>query len=167
MPKIGRIHWISLGLVLVTFALFWPVTTYEFVNFDDTEYVLQNAHVTQGLDIQNLVWAFRAFYASNWHPLTWVSHMLDCQFYGLEPGGHHLTNLILHAANAVLLLLTLRKLTRADWRSAFVAALFAWHPLHVESVAWIAGAEGCPKQLFLFANDLHVRPLCGIQNSTF
>jgi len=138
VPKIGRIHWISFAVAVITLALFWPVTTCEFVNFDDPEYVFQNAHVAQGFNLQNLLWAFTTRYASNWHPLTWISHMLDCHLSGLESGDHHLTNLMLHAANAVLLFLLLHKLTRAVWRSAFVAALFAWHPLHVESVAWVS-----------------------------
>ena len=101
-------------------------------------YVTHNPHVTGGLTWGNVGWAFRTGYASNWHPLTWLSHMLDAELYGLKPGGHHLTNLLLHTANAVLLFLLLRRLTRAEWRSGLVAGLFALHPLHVESVAWVA-----------------------------
>src|SRR5438132_1315469 len=86
---------------------------------------------------QCLVLAFTAFHASNWHPVTWLSHMMDCQLFDLHPAGHHLTSVLLHAANSVLLFIVLRRMTGSQWRSACVAALFAWHPLHVESVAWV------------------------------
>src|SRR5208283_5662499 len=102
------------------------------------DYITNNAHVKAGLTWTGVIWAFRTGAAANWHPLTWLSHMLDCQLYGLYPGGHHSTNLLFHVANTLLLFLWLRQLTGALWRSALVAALFAWHPLHVESVAWAA-----------------------------
>jgi tetratricopeptide (TPR) repeat protein len=129
---------IGLTLALATVALFSPAVSHQFLGYDDQDYVTDNPHVRAGLTWSSIVWAFKSFYASNWHPLTWLSHMLDCQIYGLKPAGHHLTNVLLHAANAVLLFLALTRLTSSLWRSAAVAALFAWHPLHVESVAWVA-----------------------------
>jgi tetratricopeptide (TPR) repeat protein len=130
---------ICLVLVLVTLGVYAGVLQHNFVNYDDFDYVLENPHVQGGLSPSGVIWAFTTGFASNWHPLTWLSHMLDCQIYGIDhPGGHHLTNLLFHAANSVLLFLLLRRMTGALWRSAVVAALFAWHPLHVESVAWIA-----------------------------
>ena len=129
---------ICLALALVTAALYWPMTHHDFVNFDDDDYITNNSHVKAGLTWAGVIWAFQTGAAANWHPLTWLSHMLDCQLYGLYPGGHHSTNLLFHIANTLLLFLLLRQLTGALWRSAFVAALFAWHPLHVESVAWAA-----------------------------
>ncbi len=129
---------ICLALALVTTALYWPISHHDFVNFDDDDYITNNSHVQAGLTWAGVIWAFQTGAASNWHPWTWLSHMLDCQLYGLYPGGHHSTNLIFHVANTLLLFLWLRQLTGAVWRSAFVAALFAWHPLHVESVAWAA-----------------------------
>jgi tetratricopeptide (TPR) repeat protein len=125
-------------LALLTLALYLPVTNHNFVNFDDDQYVTGNVHVQAGLNWSGIVWAFRSGYAHNWHPLTWISHMLDCQWYGLNPAGHHLTNLLFHIANTVLLFLFLNRTTGTIWRSGFVAALFGCHPLHVESVAWIA-----------------------------
>jgi Flp pilus assembly protein TadD len=125
-------------LALMTLGVYWPVIHCEFINFDDTDYVTKNLHVRTGLSWDNVRWAATVRYAGNWHPLTWISHMLDCQLYGLNPAGHHVTNLLLHTANSILIFLILRRMTGAQWRSAFVAALFALHPLHVESVAWVA-----------------------------
>ena len=130
--------WICLGLVLAVFAVYWRVGGFEFINFDDPDYVTENNAVKNGLTAGGIVWAFTHFYASNWHPLTWISHMLDFQLFGLHANGPHLVNVALHAANSVLLFLLLWRLTGAQWRSAMVAALFALHPLHVESVAWIS-----------------------------
>lgn len=129
---------ISLFLIVITFAAFWQVNRHEFVNYDDNVYILENHHVRAGLTVKGVAWAFTSFYASNWHPLTWLSHMLDCELFGLNPKWHHLTNLIFHLANTVLLFLLLNRMTGALWRSAFVGILFALHPLHVESVAWVA-----------------------------
>jgi protein O-mannosyl-transferase len=123
-------------LALTTWVAYWPVTRHQFVNFDDPHYISDNPHVKAGLTWSGLLWAFQSGYASNWHPLTWISHMVDCQLYGLSSAGHYLTNLLFHLANTLLLFLLLRRLTGSLGRSAFVAALFAWHPLHVESVAW-------------------------------
>ena len=110
----------------------------DFVTYDDPTYVTKNGHVQGGLALRGIAWAFTTGHGGNWHPLTWISHMLDCQLYGLKPGGHHFTSLLFHVANTLLLFGLLRRMTGAFWRSAIVAALFAWHPLHVESVAWIA-----------------------------
>ncbi len=129
---------ISLLLALVTLAVYLPGVRHDFLTYDDQQYVTENPHVLSGLSWANFKWAFQAGYASNWHPLTWLSHMLDCQIFGARPMGHHLTNVLLHVANVLLLFLGLRRLTGATGRSAVVAALFAWHPLHVESVAWVA-----------------------------
>ncbi len=125
-------------LAVVTAALYWPVHRYDFVEYDDPEYVFENQTVRGGLSWWGLVWAMVDTHAANWHPLTWLSHMLDCQLFGLNPGAHHLVSLLLHCANSVLLFLLLRSTTGGLWRSASVAALFAWHPLRVESVAWIS-----------------------------
>jgi len=129
---------ICLLLALITLALYWPATHFDFINYDDPDYVIYNPPIQHGITGAGLVWAFKTRHASNWHPLTWASHMADCALYGLNPGGHHLTNLLFHAANVVLLFLVLCQWTGAPWRSALVAALFAWHPLHVESVAWVS-----------------------------
>jgi len=129
---------ICLILVIAIIAVYWQVGNHEFVDFDDNEYVTKNRHVQAGLTSDSITWAFTSTHAANWHPLTWLSHMLDCQIYGLNPGGHHLTNVLLHILNTILLFLIFRRMTGALWKSAFVAALFALHPLHVESVAWVA-----------------------------
>jgi tetratricopeptide (TPR) repeat protein len=125
-------------LALITLALYWPVTQHAFVDFDDDDYITDNAMVRAGLTWPGLIWAFTNTEAANWHPVTWLSHMVDCQFFGLHPGAHHLVNVGFHIANTLLLFTFLRRTTGALWRSAFVAALFAWHPLRVESVAWAA-----------------------------
>lgn len=129
---------ICLLLALAIAAVYWPVLKFGFINYDDPDYVSSNPRVQSGLTLENLAWAGQSFHASNWHPLTWLSHMLDCQLYGLKPWGHHLTSVLLHLANTLLLFGLWQRLTGAGWRSALVAALFALHPLHVESVAWIA-----------------------------
>ena len=110
----------------------------DFVNYDDPRYVYQNTRITSGLNISGIVWAFTHIHSENWHPLTTITHMLDCQLYGLKASGHHFTNVFLHTIAVLLLFVVLKQMTGALWRSAFVAALFAIHPLHVESVAWVA-----------------------------
>jgi hypothetical protein len=130
--------WICLFLALSTLVVYWPVTGHQFVNYDDTDYVTENSYVQAGLSAKGLAWVWHSDVARNWHPVTMLSHMLDCQVYGMRPGGHHLTSLLFHIANALLLFLLLRNMTGALWRSGAVAALFALHPLHVESVAWVA-----------------------------
>jgi tetratricopeptide (TPR) repeat protein len=140
MGKIWNRHqtWICIGLAAVTLAVYVQVYRCEFIDLDDGLYVFDNEHVTSGLNWQNVAWAFTAGRAANWHPLTWLSHIVDCQVFGLRAGFHHLVNVLLHVANTLLLFLIFQKLTGARWKSAFVAALFALHPLHVESVAWVA-----------------------------
>jgi tetratricopeptide (TPR) repeat protein len=129
---------VCLLLFLATLAVFWQVKNHDFINLDDEQYVTQNPNVKAGLTFKGVAWSFTTAYADFWHPLTWLSHMLDWQLFGTWAGGHHLTSLILHAANAVLLFFALMALTGAFWQSAFVAALFSLHPLHVESVVWVA-----------------------------
>ncbi|MDM8525128.1 tetratricopeptide repeat protein [Desulfococcaceae bacterium HSG8] len=129
---------ICLILVITTLAVYVQVKDYEFINFDDDEYVTDNPHVQAGLTRESITWAFTSAHSANWHPLTWLSHMLDVQLYGMSPGQHHLTNLLFHILNTLLLFLVLRQMTGAVWRSAFVAAMFALHPLHAESVAWVS-----------------------------
>src|SRR6266702_8112708 len=129
---------VYLWLTAITWLVFGQTARHDFVNFDDHVYVYDNPLVTRGLTINGIVGAFTHAHARNWHPLTTISHMLDCQLYGLNASGHHLTNVILHTISVLLLFLVLRQMTGAFWQSAFVAALFAIHPLHVESVAWIA-----------------------------
>jgi len=128
---------ICLALVILTMTAFWQLKDCGFINFDDNEYVYENTHIQSGLNRDSIGYAF-SFDLGNWHPLTFLSHILIFQLFGLNPQAHHLINLLFHVINAVLLFLVLRRMTRAIWPSAFVAALFAIHPLHVESVAWIA-----------------------------
>ena len=138
-PSNRRTFWFCVSLALAVLALYWPVTRYGFINFDDDEYVTANLHVLPGLTWNGLEWAFVTGHASNWHPITWLSHMLDCQLFGASnAGAMHLVNLLFHTANSVLLFLLLRRATKRECRSLIVAALFALHPLHVESVVWIA-----------------------------
>jgi tetratricopeptide (TPR) repeat protein len=125
-------------LTVVIFAVFWQVNQFDFINFDDNVYVTQNSHIQSGLTAEGVRWAFSTKYFGLWNPLVWLSFMFDYQLYGLNAGGYHLTNLILHIMSALLLFWLFNRMTGAIWRSAFVAALFALHPLHVESVAWIA-----------------------------
>ena len=134
---------------------------HEFVNYDDDHYVYENPRITNGLTLDGIQWAFTHVHADNWHPLTTISHMLDCQLYGLQPWGHHLTNVLLHAAAAIFLFLALWQLTGARWPSAFVAAVFAIHPLRVASVAWVAERKdvlsGVFFMLILWAYARYVR----------
>ena len=128
---------IYIVLTIVTLAVFWQVNKFDFVNFDDNVYVTENSHVHSGITLSGFLWAFSTTYAEFWHPLTWLSLMLDNQLYGLNAGGYHLTNLILHVLSTLLLFWLFNRMTGAIWKSAFVAAFFALHPLHVESVVWI------------------------------
>src|SRR5258708_18873502 len=126
------------AIALLTLVLYWPVSHFDFVQYDDSDYVLDNPTVRQGLSPWGLVWSFVDADAFNWDPVTWLSHMADCQLFGLNAGPHHVVNAALHAANSGLLFLLLLAMTGAFWRSSLAAALFAWHPLRVESVAWIS-----------------------------
>jgi tetratricopeptide (TPR) repeat protein len=153
MGKTSDKYWslcIYLTLALTTIAAYWQLRHNEFIKFDDHLYIVDNPHVKDGLTWQGLVWAFTSTHAYNWHPLTWISHMLDAEFHGLAPGGHHFNNVIFHAANAILLFLVIRRLTGALWPSAFVAAVFALHPLHVESVAWASERKDVLSTFFWF-----------------
>ena len=141
---------LALLLALATIALYWPATHHDFINYDDGSYVTSNVHVQNGLTLENLKWAFSNPVSGNWHPVTMLSHMLDCQLFGLKPWGHHLTSLLLHALNTALVFLLLRAMTGAVWRSLLVAALFGAHPLHVESVAWVAERKDVLSAFFGF-----------------
>jgi len=135
-------------LILITVAVFWRVVGDKFV-YDDYEYLVENPHVQDGLTLESAAWAFVSTRCSNWHPVTWLSHLLDCEIYGMKPTGHLLTNLLFHLANVLLLFFILSRMTGYMWRSAFVAALFAVHPLHVESVAWVAERKDVLSTFFL------------------
>lgn len=139
---------VCLFLAAIIWVVFGQTLHYQFVNYDDDVYVYNNPVVAQGLTLHGVIWAFTNFCASNWHPLTMISHMLDCELYGMHPGGHHLTNVLLHTATAILLFLVLRRMTGFLWRSALVAAVFAIHPLRVESVAWVSERKDVLSGLF-------------------
>jgi len=142
--------WICLLILVATLAVYSPVRHFDFVNYDDPQYVVKNIHVQSGLTFSGLLWALTSFDAANWFPLTWLSHMADVQFFGMDAGWHHLTNVWLHRFSALLLFAALKRLTSARWPSAFVALLFALHPLHVESVAWIAERKDVLSAFFWF-----------------
>src|SRR5256885_4390756 len=129
---------ILLGLAIVTFGIYAQLIGHRFITFDDPTYIQENSMVNRGVTLAGLAWAFTTFYAGNWHPLTWIAHMIDSQLFGMIAGGHLLVNALIHAANTLLVFWFLLRTTHARWPSALVAALFALHPLHVESVAWAA-----------------------------
>ena len=129
---------ICILLSALVLAVYWKVQYHEFINYDDGRYITENKHVKSGLSKENFIWAFTHSHSSNWHPITWLSHMLDAHFYGLNPNGHHLTSLGLHIANSLLLFLVLCRMTGEVWKSCFVASLFAFHPINIESVAWVS-----------------------------
>src|SRR6266496_6768051 len=137
-PKPGVIFGICAVLAAITWLVFGQTVAHQFVTYDDPQYVYENVKIAGGVSLRNGLWAFTHTVGGNWHPLTVISHMLDCQLYGLKPAGHHFTNVLLHTIAVILLFLVLRRMTGTLWQSAFVAALFAIHPLHVESVAWIS-----------------------------
>jgi len=130
-----KIICVLLGVLIL--AVYWKVQYHEFVNYDDGRYITENKHI-RDFSKENFIWAFTSSYAANWHPITWLSHMLDIRLYGLNPKGHHLTSLALHIANSLLLFLVFTRMTGTIWRSCFVASLFAFHPINIESVAWVA-----------------------------
>src|SRR5467141_3408324 len=129
---------VSIFLMAITWLVFGETLRHPSINFDDQEYVFENPKINTGVTSTGVLWAFTHSHAENWHPLTSISHMLDCQLFGLQAGWHHFTNVLLHTIAVILLFLVFREMTGALWRSAFVAAVFAIHPLRVESVAWIA-----------------------------
>ncbi len=141
---------ICLFLVIATLAVYWQVSNHEFLNYDDDLYITQNYHVQAGLRLSGLFWSFTSgtLVSNYWHPLTWLSHMMDVQLYGMNAGGHHMTNLILHIANTLLVFFLLNRMTKDIWKSAFASSLFALHPLHVESVAWVAERKDVLSTLF-------------------
>jgi len=143
-----RHHVIAIVLAVVTFAAYSQVLNNGFTNYDDADYVTANTHVQSGITLDGIIWAFTTGDAANWHPITWISHMLDCQLFGLNAWGHHLISLLFHITNTVLLFFVLTRMTNTVWQSAFVAALFALHPLHVESVAWAAERKDVLSTLF-------------------
>ena len=144
----GYTFWVCLILAVATIAVYWQVHDYDFVNYDDQNYVYENRHIKTGLTVENIVWAFTSSHAANWHPLTSMAHMLDCELFGLNPGAHHLVSLFFHVVNTLLMFWVFKRMTGAFWRSAFVAALFALHPLHVESVVWISERKDVLSTLF-------------------
>jgi tetratricopeptide (TPR) repeat protein len=148
LADVRRAFVICLLLVLTTLAAYWPLRFCGFINFDDPLYVTNNPHVFHGLTFGGLRWAFTAMHSANWHPLTWLSHMLDCQIFGDNPPAHHLVNLFFHVAATLLLFWILKRMTQCELRSAFVAGFFALHPLHVESVAWVAERKDVLSGLF-------------------
>ncbi|HWQ93562.1 MAG TPA: hypothetical protein VN673_18000, partial [Clostridia bacterium] len=129
---------LSLLLAACTLLVYFQVRSHDFLRIDDTDYVVHNANVCTGLSADNVTWAFTRSHSSNWHPLTWISHMVDCELFGLNAGAHLLVNVGFHIGSTLFLFLVLRRLTNSIWRSLLVAGLFALHPLHVESVAWVA-----------------------------
>lgn len=141
---------ISFILTLATVVVYWQVNSFQFTNYDDYDYVAANRYVQQGLSFDSIVWAFQSFHAANWHPVTWLSHMIDVELYGISAGAHHLMNLLFHIINTLLLFHILNKMTEKIWPSAGVALLFALHPLHVESVAWVAERKDLLCALFSF-----------------
>ncbi|MGA2172868.1 MAG: tetratricopeptide repeat protein [Sedimentisphaerales bacterium] len=141
-------------LAVVTFVVYLPVINHQFVNYDDNVYVTENPNVLSGLSWQSIKWAFTTGNAANWHPLTWLSHQLDCQLFGLNAGAHHLVNVGFHVVNAVLVFVVFSRMTKRLWPSVFVAGLFALHPLHVESVAWVAERKDMLSTMFWFLTML-------------
>ncbi|UCF42748.1 MAG: tetratricopeptide repeat protein [Planctomycetota bacterium] len=150
MEQIPKKHLLLIyaGLAVITVVAFEQVRLNEFIGYDDNQYVVDNPQVKAGITHKSLLWAFTSTRASNWHPLTWLSHMLDCELFGLNPCGHHLMNLFFHLANTLVLFWVFNRMTGAVWRSAFVAAAFSIHPLRVESVAWVAERKDVLSGLF-------------------
>ena len=141
---------ICVVLALATFVAFEGVRSNDFVNYDDNQYVTDNGYVQKGLSFASIKWAFTTWYQGNWHPLTWMSHLVDSTVFGMKPAGHHLVSVGFHIANVILLFLILKKMTGAVWPSAFVAAMFGLHPLGVESVAWVAERKNVLSTSFAF-----------------
>ena len=140
---------LCLLLVVATLAVYNPVNRNAFVNFDDNDYITHNPQVRAGVNWQTIAWAFDGYHAANWHPLTWISHAIDCSVFGVNPAGHHYMNVVLHSVDAILLFLLLQSATGFTWRSLMVAALFALHPVNVESVAWASERKNVLSMMFL------------------
>ena len=141
---------ISAALAVAVVSVYAMVWHFDFVHYDDQYYVYENSQVSVGFSWTGLAWAFTSFEGGNWHPLTWLSHMLDCQVFGLWAAGHHLVNVAFHLVNSILLLVVLRRMTGRAWAAGLVAGLFALHPLHVESVAWVSERKDVLSTLFFF-----------------
>src|SRR5215475_3849179 len=146
--KSRRVAALAVLLFGATLAVYSPLRTHSFVDYDDGDYVVNNPHVKAGINWETVRWSFTSTEQGNWHPLTWLSHALDCQLFGLDAGYHHITSLLLHALNVLLLFLLLQYSTRATGRSFLVAAIFALHPFNVETVAWIAERKNVLSMLF-------------------
>ncbi len=151
-------------IILATLIVYLPVNDFVFIDYDDDRYVFENPRVLRGLTLKNVLWSLTATEVSNWHPLTWLSHMTDIQIFGLNAGGHHLTSIGFHILNTVLLLVWLNTMTGEFWKSSFVAALFALHPLHVESVAWISERKDVLSTFFCFLSLLSYTRYCQKKN---
>ncbi|MBW1799851.1 MAG: tetratricopeptide repeat protein [Deltaproteobacteria bacterium] len=150
-------HWkllVCLFLTVATLFVYWGVQNHSFIHFDDFTFIANNDHIRGGLSLKNVIWAFTTTYPDYWHPLPWLSHMLDYQLYGLNPKGHHFNNLLFHIANTILIFLVLERMTGALWRSAFVAALFAFHPLNVQPVAWATARKDVLSTFFFMLTVL-------------
>jgi hypothetical protein len=139
---------VFLGLTALCLLVYGQLIRYGFINIDDHDYVYLNKSVLGGFNWNSIKWAFTAFHSSNWHPLTWLSHAIDVSLFGVNPGAHHATNILFHLVNSVLAFIVFRKMTGDFWKSAIVAALFAVHPAHVESVAWISERKDVLSTLF-------------------
>jgi Flp pilus assembly protein TadD len=165
----SRRHWlsfaISLFLALAVWAVFGQTVGFAFVNYDDNQYVYDNPQIIHGLTSEGVRWAFAHVHSGNWHPLTTLTHLFDCQVYGLHPWGHHFENVLLHGITAILLFLVMQQMTGALWRSAFVAAVFAIHPLHVESVAWVSERKDVLSGLFFMLTLMAYRRYARTQAS--
>jgi hypothetical protein len=138
LSRVTTFGLIAAGLAIATFSIYAQVIGHQFITIDDLGYIEENPMVNRGITLGGIAWAFTTFHSGNWHPLTWIAHMIDSQLFGMFAGGHLLVNALIHVANTVLVFWLLLGATRARWSSALVAALFALHPLHVESVAWAA-----------------------------
>lgn len=149
LNNINGVFFIPL-LIILTLTVYWQVNDFDFINYDDPIYVYNNAHIQKGLTLPTIKWAFSSEVAGNWHPITMLSHMVDCHFFGLNPGKHHTTNVIFHLVNTILLFYIFWRITGEQYKSFFIAALFAIHPLHVESVAWISERKDVLSVFFLF-----------------
>ena len=154
---------ICLLLTTAVLVVYWQVQNFDFIDYDDNIYIIENTHIQTGLTFQNIAWAFRDTHVGHWHPLTWFSHMLDWRLFRANPGGHHWTSIILHVANTLLLFLVFKRMTAEVWKNAFIAALFGVHPLNVESVVWIAERKNVLSMFFLIVTiwvSGHGRPVC-------
>ncbi|MDD2900129.1 MAG: hypothetical protein PHI31_15635 [Desulfuromonadaceae bacterium] len=148
--SIRSVIMICIVLMVLTVGVYWQVGGHEFLNYDDNDYITENPHMASGLTVANIVWAFSALEECNWHPVTWLSHLADAQLYGMNPRGHYLTNVAFHTVSTLILFFFFFRFSSSLWQSFFVAALFAVHPLHVESVAWLAERKDVLSALFCF-----------------